>query len=105
MRPHAMTRDDVKTIIVDALRCCATLGWTHRHDLQADLILRGLKAAEVKMRGPKDYSHEWTAEFMRRLLAIGREARLRSVVPSSYDAPCPSPPRPRQDIQHRVSLS
>jgi hypothetical protein len=64
-----MTRDDVKGIIVDALQRCATLGWTNRHDLQADLILRGLKAAGVKLRGPRDYKHERTAEFMRRLLA------------------------------------
>jgi hypothetical protein len=28
----------LKAIIIDALKRCATLGWTHRHDLQADLI-------------------------------------------------------------------
>ena len=69
MRSCAVTRDDVKAIIIDALKRCSTLGWTHRHDLQADLILRGLKAAGVKLRGPRDYSHERTADFMRRLLA------------------------------------
>jgi hypothetical protein len=49
-RSRAMTRDDAKAIIVDALKRCATLGWTDRHDLQANLILRGLETAGVKMR-------------------------------------------------------
>jgi hypothetical protein len=70
-----MTRDDVKAIIVDALERCAQLGWWREHHLQADLILRGLKAAGVKMRGPRNYSHERTADFMKRLLARSSETR------------------------------
>jgi hypothetical protein len=44
------------------------LGWSQRHDLQADLILQGLRAAGVKMRGPRNYDHERAAYFMKRLL-------------------------------------
>jgi hypothetical protein len=64
-----MTRDDVKAIIVDALERGATLGWWRKHDLQADLILQGLRAAGVKLRGPRDCNGERAAEFMKRLLA------------------------------------
>jgi hypothetical protein len=65
----AMTRDDVKAIIVDALERGATLGWWRKPDLQADLILQGLRAAGVKMRGPRNYNRERAADFMKRLLA------------------------------------
>jgi hypothetical protein len=64
-----MTRDDLKAVIVDALERGATLGWWRRHDLQADLILQGLRAAGVKMRGPRNYDRERAADFMKRLLA------------------------------------
>jgi hypothetical protein len=67
----AMTRDDLVAIIVDALDRCDTLGWwgKEKNELRADLILRGLRAAGIKMRGPRHYNHERAADFMRRLLA------------------------------------
>lgn len=64
-----MTREDVKGIIVDALERGATLGWWRKHDLQADLILQGLRAAGVKMRGPRSYDRQRAADFMKKLLA------------------------------------
>ena len=66
-----MTRDDVKALIVDALDRADTMGWRgrqHNH-LAADLILRGLRAAGVKMRGPVNYNRNGAADFMKRLLA------------------------------------
>jgi hypothetical protein len=65
-----MTRDDVKAIIVDALDRADTMRWRgrqHNH-LAADLILRGLRAAGVKMRGPVNYDRDRAADFMKKLL-------------------------------------
>lgn len=68
--PRAMTRDDVKAIIVDALDRADTMGWRGRqhNQLAADVILRGLRAAGVKMRGPVNYNRDRAADFMERLL-------------------------------------
>jgi hypothetical protein len=52
-----MTREDLITIIVHALDRADTLNWRGKeyNHLTAEMILRGLRAAGVKMRGPVDY--------------------------------------------------
>jgi hypothetical protein len=72
----AMTRKDLEAIIIDALDRADTMHWRGpRNYLAADLILRGLRAAGVKMRGPREYTHNRAAEFMKRLLTRSRETR------------------------------
>ena len=69
-----MTRDDLKAIIVDALDRADAMHWRGRDENPhaADIILRALRAAGVKMRGPVDYKRDHAADFMKRLLERGR---------------------------------
>lgn len=72
-----MTREDLEAIIVDALDRADTMHWRGKanNHLAADLILRALRAAGVKMRGPRLFNRDGAAQFMRKLLCRPPRAR------------------------------
>jgi hypothetical protein len=70
-----MTRKDLEDIIVDALHRADAMHWRGREHNRsaADMILRALKAAGVKMRGPAHYTR--AADFLKPLLEARTKAR------------------------------